>query len=66
MSDDNLFSRMGIKNKTLGLDTYFDSTVPKFLGLPKELILEERRVYTNSLECPLSIFKTEFWKLKQS
>ena len=49
MSDDNLFSRMGIKNKTLGLDTYFDSTAPKFLGLPKEIILEEKRVYTNSL-----------------
>jgi len=49
MSDDNLFTRMGIKNKTLGLDTYFDSSVPKFLGLPKEVILEEKRVYTNSL-----------------
>ena len=49
LTNGNLFSRMGIKNKTLGIETFFDPAIPKFLGLPTEVILEEQKVYTNSL-----------------
>ncbi len=49
LSDENFLSRTEIRNKSKGYTTVDQPGIPRFFGLPKEILLEERRNYKSSL-----------------